>query len=76
MRTEKEFIMLCYTISKLSNEQQTEFFSSIENICTTEQITALKAGAGYMHMYANPNYLKAVKKALGEQLYRDFTEQK
>lgn len=64
---------LMLTISQMTVEQQNEFFTAIESIATKDEINAMKVASAYFGLLENKAKRDAMKDALAQQLYREFT---
>lgn len=67
-----EFEKVCYTLAKLDNEAQNEFFASIENIVTEQEKQALLFGVGYFHLLMNKETEQVIKSTLAKALFETF----
>lgn len=63
------------TINRLPQEAQNEFFKSLEESLTAEEIETLKKCVTVYKLMTDASFYKATQKALCETLYKEFNEQ-
>lgn len=63
------------TINRLPQEVQDEYFKSLEESLTTEEIETLKKCVAVFKLMTDASFYKATQKALCETLYKEFNKQ-
>ena len=59
-------------ILKQTPAMQEKMWEAIEPVLTADEIYGLKCYVGLFHMFTDQRYYEAVKKSVGEQLYKEF----
>lgn len=61
-------------VLRLPEESRNEFFENLKAFLSDDEILMLKKCVGIYHIMTEPTLYKAMKKSLGEQLYKEFNE--
>lgn len=61
-------------VLRLPEESRNEFFESLKEFLSDDEILMLKKCVGIYHIMTEPTLYKAMEKSLGEQLYKEFNE--
>jgi len=51
---------------------QKKMWEALEPVLTADEIHGLKLYVGLFHMFTDQRYFDAVKKSVGEQIYKEF----
>ena len=65
---------LAQQIGTLNAEQEREFIKNLEGVLTAEEIEALQVVVAYIKMMSDPKREAAMKTALAQELYNEFTK--
>lgn len=65
-----------FIVSSLPGDNQDAFFESLKKDLSPEEIKALQVGTAYFRQLRDPGLHDAMKNAIAEELYKQFTEGK
>ena len=60
------------TILYANHSQQEKVWQALEQTLTKDEISGLKRYVGLFHMFTDQRFYDAVKKSVGEQLYKEL----
>ena len=59
-------------ILRQKKKKKKKMWEALEPILTADEIHGLKCYVGLFHMFTDQRYFYAVKKSVGEQIYKEF----